>query len=78
MNVSIGGHRIPIITMVGIAGCFFMFALVALLHAEGRNFAAVWFIFGICYFFGYKHYRRQKDISDVLEGRHPENRVPGA
>ncbi|MFA6214734.1 MAG: APC family permease [Candidatus Micrarchaeia archaeon] len=75
-NIKWQGHDIPITTIIGALGCLGMFALVALLHVEGRNFAAIWFIFGICYFFGYRHYRRQKDIEDVLAGRHPENKVP--
>jgi hypothetical protein len=28
--------------------------------------AAIWFVFGIAYFFGYRHYRRQKDIQESL------------
>jgi APA family basic amino acid/polyamine antiporter len=78
LNFKLNGKEIPIITLIGIFGCLAIFALVAMLHAEGRNFAAVWFIFGIAYFFGYRHYRRQKDRDDVLKGIHPENKVPGA
>jgi APA family basic amino acid/polyamine antiporter len=53
------GFEIPIITLIGTVGCLGMFVLVALLHTEGRNFAAIWFIFGILYYIGYRYYRRK-------------------
>lgn len=61
LAVKVDGAKIPLITIVGTVGCLAMFALVALLHVEGRNFAAIWFIFGICYYFGYRYYRERKD-----------------
>ena len=68
LNVKVQGHEIPLITIAGTVGCLVIFALVALLHTEGRNFAAVWFIFGVCYFFGYRYYRRRKDAQEALSG----------
>jgi APA family basic amino acid/polyamine antiporter len=57
LSIRPAGFQLPLITLIGTIGCLFMFLLVALLHVEGRNFAAIWFIFGICYFFGYRYYR---------------------
>jgi APA family basic amino acid/polyamine antiporter len=56
-SVKLKGAKIPLITIAGTIGCLALFALVAMLHVDGRNFAAIWFIFGIIYFFGYRHYR---------------------
>lgn len=57
LNVKIAGREISLLSLIGILSCITVFALVALLHVEGRNFAAAWFIFGGVYFFLYRRYR---------------------
>jgi APA family basic amino acid/polyamine antiporter len=50
LNVAISGKEIPLISIIGALSCIIVFSLVALLHEEGRNFAFLWFIFGLGYF----------------------------
>ncbi|MFA6907905.1 MAG: APC family permease [Candidatus Micrarchaeia archaeon] len=67
-NLKVGGKELPLITVFGAIACLAIFYLVATLHVEGRNFAAIWFVFGICYFFLYRRYRRGKDAQDAVSG----------
>jgi len=61
LNIKMGVAQVPLITVFGAIACLAIFYLVATLHVEGRNFAAVWFVFGIVYFFAYRRYRKDKD-----------------
>jgi len=65
LNVKIMGRQISLISFVGCASCLGVFALVASLHADGRNFAALWFAFGIIYFLMYRGYRTKKDAAEL-------------
>jgi len=65
LNVRIGGKEISLISVLGVASCLAVFALVAALHANGRNFAFLWFIFGIVYFLMYRNYREKKDAAEA-------------
>ena len=65
-NLKVNGKELPLITVFGAVACLAIFYLVATLHVEGRNFAAVWFIFGIVYFFLYRKYRLKKDAQDAV------------
>lgn len=56
-NIRLFDADIPIISLIGATSCVLVFALVATLHVEGRNFAFAWFILGILYYFLYKLYR---------------------
>ena len=67
-NIKVGEAQLPLITVFGAIACLAIFYLVATLHVEGRNFAAVWFVFGICYFFLYRRYRGKKDAQDAVSG----------
>ncbi len=58
LNVKIAGREISVISLVGIVSCLAVFALVAILHTEGRNFAFAWFAIGAVYFYFYKRYRK--------------------
>ncbi|MEM2138382.1 MAG: APC family permease, partial [Candidatus Anstonellaceae archaeon] len=58
LNLKIAGREISLISLVGIISCLAVFALVALLHVEGRNFAFIWFALGALYFVAYKRYRK--------------------
>ncbi|NYZ74872.1 amino acid permease [Candidatus Micrarchaeota archaeon] len=58
LNVKINNTEIPLVSVVGVISCFIVFALVALLHEQGRNFAFVWFAAGAVYFLLYKKYRK--------------------
>ncbi|MGV8085913.1 MAG: APC family permease [Candidatus Bilamarchaeum sp.] len=60
INFRLNKIEIPIPAILGSIGCFVMLCLVALLHEEGRNFAALWFIVGIAYYLGYAEYRKRK------------------
>lgn len=64
LNVKWGGKELSVISIVGIASCLAVFALVALLHTEGRNFALLWFAFGGVYFALYRVYRKRKDAAE--------------
>jgi len=66
LNIKIGVTQVPLITVFGAIACLAIFYLVATLHVEGRNFAAVWFVFGIIYFFAYRKYRKDKDARGTV------------
>ncbi len=66
LNVRIMGRQISLISFIGIGSCLVVFALVASLHVEGRNFAALWFVFGIIYFIMYRDYRTKKDAAEMI------------
>jgi APA family basic amino acid/polyamine antiporter len=61
LNFRWRGAEISVLSIIGVASCIAVFALVALLHTEGRNFAFVWFAAGAAYFFFYRKYREKKD-----------------
>lgn len=63
LNIRIGGKEVSLISIVGIVSCLAVFALVATLHVDGRNFALLWFAFGGVYFALYRKYRRGKDAA---------------
>ncbi len=61
LNINMGKWELPIPAVLGTIGCVIMLILVGLLHDQGRNFAAVWFGFGIGYYFFYQEYRKRLD-----------------
>jgi APA family basic amino acid/polyamine antiporter len=75
LNIRVGKADVPILSIIGVIGCFSVFILVALLHEEGRNFAFVWFLSGICYFLLYPHYRRLVDPKPSFLDRNPAKAV---
>ncbi|VVB66402.1 Amino acid permease [Candidatus Gugararchaeum adminiculabundum] len=58
-NIKIKGYDIPLISIVGVISCSAVFALVALLHEQGRTFAFLWMVCGIIMYFSYKYYKQR-------------------
>lgn len=61
LNVRIFGREVSLISIVGTISCIIVFGMVTLLHVEGRNFAIVWFVIGIIYFYLYRKYRSDEE-----------------
>ena len=58
LNVRWKGTEVPLLAILGAAGCAAVLFLVAWLHAEGRTFALVWFAIGIIHFLLYCRHRK--------------------
>lgn len=70
LNISISKTRIPLISIAGAISCVLVFALVALLHEEGRILAGAWFIIGSAYFLAYQQYKEFiPEIDTFIEER---------
>ncbi|MFA6328576.1 MAG: APC family permease [Candidatus Micrarchaeia archaeon] len=67
LNIRVGRADISIITIIGAVSCVAIFGLVALLHVEGRNFAALWFAAGFAYFFLYRAYNENRNFREAVE-----------
>jgi len=67
LNLKLGGKEIPLVTIFGALACLAIFYLVATLHVEGRNFAALWFVLGFAYFFLYREYNENRNFREAVE-----------
>ncbi|MBI5159563.1 APC family permease [Candidatus Micrarchaeota archaeon] len=59
---------VPIISIAGAISCLAVFALVALLHEQGRILAGAWFVVGIAYYVAYTRYKEYlPEIDSFME-----------
>ncbi|MEM3031143.1 MAG: universal stress protein [Candidatus Micrarchaeia archaeon] len=73
-NVRVGGADVPLIGVLGSLSCGAVFALVILLHEQGRIFAGLWFLLGIIAHFAYARY---KEVAPELEAYLEERAMKG-
>ncbi len=67
LNIKVGRGELPLVTVFGAVACLAIFYLVATLHVQGRNFAALWFIAGFAYFFLYRAYNENRNFREAVE-----------
>ncbi|MEM4390199.1 MAG: universal stress protein [Candidatus Micrarchaeia archaeon] len=73
-NVRVGNADIPLIGVLGVLSCGAVFALVILLHEQGRAFASLWFVAGII---AHLTYARYKEVAPELESYLEERAMRG-
>jgi len=74
LNIRLWGREVSAISVLGSLACIAVFALVILLHEEGRVFAGLWFVAGMVAHFAYARY---KEVAPELEAYLEERAMKG-